>query len=233
MRAEDAAARRRRGARAGAARGVGGRRCRDDHRGGARGRRQGAGGARGALRGRRDARLRARAAAEGRRRRPGDRARRPRVDVRAGLEIAIANVRAVAEAGLDADRTVTLPEGQTVTLREVPVRRAAIYAPSGRHPYPSSVVMGAITARAAGRRGGLRRRRAASDDPRRREAVRGRRRLPHDRRAGDRRARLRHRDDPAGRRDRRPGQPVGAGGQAPGRGRRRDRRVRRPERPDA
>ena len=45
---------------------------------------------------------------------------------------------------------MTLPEGQTVQLREVPVRRAAIYAPGGRHPYPSSVVMGAITARAAG-----------------------------------------------------------------------------------
>jgi histidinol dehydrogenase len=70
--------------------------------------------------------------------------------VRAGLEVAIANVRAVAEAGLDSDRTVTLPEGQTVILREIPVRRAAIYAPSGRHPYPSTVVMGAITARAAG-----------------------------------------------------------------------------------
>jgi histidinol dehydrogenase len=71
-------------------------------------------------------------------------------EVRNGLEVAIANVRAVAEAGLDSDRTATLPEGQTVTLREIPVRRAAIYAPSGRHPYPSSVVMGAITARAAG-----------------------------------------------------------------------------------
>jgi histidinol dehydrogenase len=70
--------------------------------------------------------------------------------VRAGLEVAIANVRAVAEAGLDDDRLVTLPEGQTVKLREIPVRRAAIYAPSGRHPYPSTVVMGAITARAAG-----------------------------------------------------------------------------------
>ena len=37
-----------------------------------------------------------------------------------------------------------------MTLREVPVRRAAVYAPGGRNPYPSSVVMGAITARAAG-----------------------------------------------------------------------------------
>jgi histidinol dehydrogenase len=70
--------------------------------------------------------------------------------VRAGLETAIANVRAVAEAGLDAEAGVTLPEGQTVRLREVPVRRAAIYAPGGRNPYPSSVIMGAVTARAAG-----------------------------------------------------------------------------------
>jgi histidinol dehydrogenase len=71
-------------------------------------------------------------------------------DVRAGLEVAIANVRAVAEAGLDADASVTLPEGHTVRLRGVPVRRAAVYAPGGRNPYPSSVVMGAVTARAAG-----------------------------------------------------------------------------------
>jgi histidinol dehydrogenase len=32
----------------------------------------------------------------------------------------------------------------------VPVRRAAVYAPGGEHPYPSSVVMGAVTARVAG-----------------------------------------------------------------------------------
>ena len=71
-------------------------------------------------------------------------------DVRAGLEVAIANVSAVAVEGLDADRSITLPQGQTIALREVPVRRAAVYAPGGRHPYPSSVVMGVATARAAG-----------------------------------------------------------------------------------
>jgi histidinol dehydrogenase len=70
--------------------------------------------------------------------------------VRAGLKRAAANVRAVADAGIDPEAEVTLPEGQTVRLREVPVRRAAVYAPGGRHPYPSSVVMGAVTARAAG-----------------------------------------------------------------------------------
>ena len=70
--------------------------------------------------------------------------------VREGLKRAAANVRAVAEAGVDAEAEVSLPEGHTVRLREVPVRRAAVYAPGGRHPYPSSVIMGAVTARAAG-----------------------------------------------------------------------------------
>jgi histidinol dehydrogenase len=70
--------------------------------------------------------------------------------VRSGLETAIRNVRTVAEAGVDPEADAALPEGQTVRLREVPVRRAAVYAPGGRHPYPSSVVMGAVTARAAG-----------------------------------------------------------------------------------
>jgi histidinol dehydrogenase len=70
--------------------------------------------------------------------------------VREGLEAAVANVRRVAEAGLAEDTAVVFPDGHSVTLREVPVRRAAVYAPGGRAPYPSSVVMGAVTARAAG-----------------------------------------------------------------------------------
>jgi histidinol dehydrogenase len=70
--------------------------------------------------------------------------------VRAGLEVGIANVRAVAEADLGAEVEVSLPQGHTVSLRDVPVRRAAIYAPGGRAPYPSTVVMGVTVARAAG-----------------------------------------------------------------------------------
>ncbi|HSD79173.1 MAG TPA: histidinol dehydrogenase, partial [Solirubrobacteraceae bacterium] len=70
--------------------------------------------------------------------------------VRAGLEVATANVRAVALAGLSPDAPVALPQGQRVVLREVPVDRAAIYVPGGRNPYPSTVVMGVVTARAAG-----------------------------------------------------------------------------------
>jgi histidinol dehydrogenase len=70
--------------------------------------------------------------------------------VRSGLELARANVLRVAEAGRTEDADVELPQGQTIRLREVPVQRAAVYAPGGRRPYPSSVVMGAVTARAAG-----------------------------------------------------------------------------------
>ena len=68
----------------------------------------------------------------------------------AGLQVAIANVATVAQAGVDESRTVKLPQGQSVTLREVPVGTAAVYVPGGRAPYPSTVVMGVVTARAAG-----------------------------------------------------------------------------------
>jgi histidinol dehydrogenase len=71
-------------------------------------------------------------------------------DVRAALELVVENVRAVAEAGLDEEREVSLPQGQRVALREVPVARAAVYVPGGRAPYPSTVIMGAVTAQAAG-----------------------------------------------------------------------------------
>jgi len=71
-------------------------------------------------------------------------------DVRAGLEVAITNVALVADAAVGEDVSVTLPQGHRVVLREIPVRRAAIYVPGGRAPYPSTVVMGIVTARAAG-----------------------------------------------------------------------------------
>lgn len=71
-------------------------------------------------------------------------------ELRNGLQVAIANVAVVADAGVGEDREVVLPQGQTVTLREIPVRRAAIYVPGGRNPYPSTLIMGVVTARAAG-----------------------------------------------------------------------------------
>jgi histidinol dehydrogenase len=72
-------------------------------------------------------------------------------ELRTALELAAANVRRVAEAQVDSEaRTVELPQGQVVTIREVPVGAAGIYAPGGRAAYPSSVLMGAIPARVAG-----------------------------------------------------------------------------------
>jgi histidinol dehydrogenase len=72
------------------------------------------------------------------------------LDVVAGLQVAIANVAQVAQAGVGEDVPLTLPQGQSVTLREVPVESAAVYVPGGRAPYPSTAVMGVVTARAAG-----------------------------------------------------------------------------------
>jgi histidinol dehydrogenase len=71
--------------------------------------------------------------------------------LRDAIEVAVANIQAVAEAQVRDDPTVVrLPQGQTVTVREVPVASAAVYAPGGRAAYPSSVLMCAIPARIAG-----------------------------------------------------------------------------------
>jgi histidinol dehydrogenase len=72
-------------------------------------------------------------------------------NLRESLELAAANVEAVAAAQLDPEpRRVDLPQGQSVTLREVPVGGAGLYAPGGRAAYPSTVLMCAIPARVAG-----------------------------------------------------------------------------------
>jgi len=72
-------------------------------------------------------------------------------ELRASMDLAAANIRAVAEAQSTAAPTaVALPQGQTVTIREVPVGAAGVYAPGGRATYPSSVLMCAIPAQVAG-----------------------------------------------------------------------------------
>ena len=72
------------------------------------------------------------------------------LDVVAGLQVAITNVAEVAQTGVVSDTSVDLPQGHRITLRELPVGAAAIYVPGGRAPYPSTAVMGVVTARAAG-----------------------------------------------------------------------------------
>jgi histidinol dehydrogenase len=71
-------------------------------------------------------------------------------EVLRGLRAAIANVRAVADAQLADPVSVDLEAGQRVEVTEQPVRRAGVYVPAGRAAYPSTVVMCAVTARAAG-----------------------------------------------------------------------------------
>jgi len=72
-------------------------------------------------------------------------------ELRKSLELAAANIRAVAQAQIgNGARDVTLPQGQTVTLRDLPVGAAGIYAPGGRGAYPSTVLMCCIPAQVAG-----------------------------------------------------------------------------------
>jgi len=71
-------------------------------------------------------------------------------ELREALETAAANIRAVAAAQLGEERRVELPQGHTVRLREVAVGAAGLYAPGGRAAYPSSLLMTALTAQAAG-----------------------------------------------------------------------------------
>lgn len=70
--------------------------------------------------------------------------------VRDAMEAAAANIRTVAEGQLAPERRVELPEGHAVSIREVPVKAAALYVPGGRAAYPSSVLMGVIPAQVAG-----------------------------------------------------------------------------------
>lgn len=71
--------------------------------------------------------------------------------LRESLELAAANVRAVAEAQLNqVQREMQLSHGQRVAVREVAVGAAGVYAPGGGAAYPSSVLMCAIPARVAG-----------------------------------------------------------------------------------
>jgi histidinol dehydrogenase len=69
--------------------------------------------------------------------------------IRAGIERAIENVERVGEAALQEDKVVEFDE-HLVILRSAAVQSAGVYVPGGRAPYPSTVVMGVVTAVAAG-----------------------------------------------------------------------------------
>ena len=156
---------------------------------------------------------------------PADAARRARAGRGARARVS----RAAEGRRLHDARKPTARElGQRVT----PLDRVGIYVPGGKAAYPSSVLMNAIPAHVAGVReivmvvptpDGVR-------NPLVLAAAHARRRVArvHDRRrAGDRGARLRHRDDPGRRQDLRPGQRLRRGRQAPRVRRRRHRHGRR------
>ncbi len=74
-------------------------------------------------------------------------------DVREALTVAARNINEVAAAELEAQLTpveLELKQGQRVSVVASPVRAVGIYAPGGRAAYPSSVLMAALPARAAG-----------------------------------------------------------------------------------
>ncbi len=69
----------------------------------------------------------------------------------AGLQVAIANVALVAEAGVGRRHAPSSCRRASASCcARCPSRSAAVYVPGGRAPYPSTVVMGVVTARAAG-----------------------------------------------------------------------------------
>jgi histidinol dehydrogenase len=70
--------------------------------------------------------------------------------VLAGMRKAMSNVKAVAKAQLRDPVVVEPGDGQRVDIDELPVRRAAAYVPGGRAPYPSTLIMCAVTAWEAG-----------------------------------------------------------------------------------
>ena len=72
------------------------------------------------------------------------------VEVRRALELLIERLRAGSAAQVPADQVTQLAAGATIRQRWQPVTRVGLYAPGGKAAYPSSVLMNAIAAQAAG-----------------------------------------------------------------------------------
>ncbi|MDH3227331.1 MAG: histidinol dehydrogenase [Thermoleophilia bacterium] len=74
------------------------------------------------------------------------------LDARLAEAIAVAadQVAALSAASLPDEREVTLPAGQEVVLRQIPVGSVGCYVPGGRAAYPSSLIMAAVPAQVAG-----------------------------------------------------------------------------------
>jgi histidinol dehydrogenase len=71
-------------------------------------------------------------------------------EVRAAIAAAARNIRKVAAAQVPKTRTITPVPGVRIEQRVLPLDRVGCYVPGGRYPLPSSLLMTAIPARAAG-----------------------------------------------------------------------------------
>lgn len=71
-------------------------------------------------------------------------------DVRRAIEIAAANIRAIARRQLPRPWTAQPSPGVRISQRVLPLDRVACYVPGGRYPLPSSLLMTAIPAHVAG-----------------------------------------------------------------------------------
>lgn len=71
-------------------------------------------------------------------------------DVRAAIEESVRRARAVAASQVPEDFHTDLASGARVAERWIPVQRVGLYVPGGKAVYPSSVIMNAVPAQAAG-----------------------------------------------------------------------------------
>ena len=71
-------------------------------------------------------------------------------DVRRAIEIAAANIRTIARKQLPRPWTSQPSRGVHITQRVLPLDRVGCYVPGGRYPLPSSLLMAAVPAHAAG-----------------------------------------------------------------------------------
>ena len=71
-------------------------------------------------------------------------------DVRRAIVLAARNIRKVANRQVPQTWQVATDAGVTIEQRVMPLDRVGCYVPGGRYPLPSSLLMTAVTARAAG-----------------------------------------------------------------------------------
>lgn len=69
--------------------------------------------------------------------------------IREALELAAGRIRSFHEAGLPQPVDIDRP-GEKLSLRPTPLRRVGLYVPGGTAVYPSTLLMGALAAKAAG-----------------------------------------------------------------------------------